>query len=148
MLFPSLSHIRWSAALAVLLLLASCGGEGPQPAIAVEDAWARATAPGRTSSAAYFTIANTGGRDRLLSVSSPAGAVSLHSTSMDGGVMRMRPLDALEIPADSTVELAPGGTHVMIAGLSEPLAAGSALPLDLTFERSGERRVNAEVREQ
>ena len=129
------------------LLLASCGGTAPQPSISVEEAWARPTASGRTASAAYLTIANSGGADRLLSVASPAGEASLHSTSMDDGVMRMRPLDGLEIPADSTVELAPGGTHIMLTGLAHPLSEGSALPLDLTFERSGEIRVNASVRE-
>ncbi len=60
--------------------------------------------------------------------------------------MRMRPLDALEIPANTTLKLEPGGTHVMLTGLEQPLEAGSELPLTLRFERSGERQVNAEVR--
>ena len=137
---------RFATAVAAGLLLASCGAE-PQPSIDVEEAWARAAAPGRSASAAYFTIANSGGEDRLLSVSSPAGQASLHLTSMDGGVMRMRPLEALDVAAGATVRLEPGGTHVMLTGLEQPLGAGSALPLDLKFERSGERRVNASVRE-
>ena len=141
-----LSSLRPTAALAALLL-ASCGGGGPKPSITIGEPWARAAAPGRTSTAAYFTIANSGGEDRLLSVTSTAGEVSLHSTSMDDGVMRMRPVEALDIPAGTTVRLEPGGTHAMVTGLKQPLAAGSALPLDLTFERSGELRVNASVRE-
>lgn len=58
----------------------------------------------------------------------------------------MRPLAELEVPANSTVELKPGGTHVMVMGLKAPLTAGSTLDLDLKFEKSGERHVTAEVR--
>ena len=127
------------------LLLASCTASAP-PAISVDDAWARATLPGQMSSAAYFTIRNTGGADKLLAVTSPSGDASLHSTSTDAGVMRMRPLGEQEVPAISTVELKPGGTHVMVTGLKAPLTAGSAIALDLKFEKSGERHVTAEVR--
>lgn len=128
-----------------LLLLASCSASVP-PAISVEDAWARASVPGQMSSAAYFTVRNTGGADTLLSVSSPSANASMHSTSMDNGVMRMRPLASLEVPAHSTVALKPGGTHVMLMGLKAPLEAGSTIVLDLRFEKSGERQVTANVR--
>ena len=136
--------MRTTAALAALLL-ASCTASAP-PAIDVQDAWARATLPGQTSSAAYFTISNSGGPDQLLSVSSSAASASLHSTSMDNGVMRMRPVQTLDIPANSTVVLKPGGTHVMLMGLKQPLAAGSTLPLQLKFAKSGVRDVNVAVR--
>jgi copper(I)-binding protein len=128
------------------LLLASCKPASAPPAVSVDGAWARATVPGQSGSAAYFTIRNAGGEDKLLAVSSPGADASLHSTSMDDGVMRMRPLDALDIPADGTVGLKPGGTHVMLMDLKQPLQAGAALELDLKFEKSGERRVMAEVR--
>ncbi len=128
-----------------LLLLASCTSNAP-PAISVDDAWARATLAGQMSSAAYFTIRNSGGPDRLLSVSSPSANASMHSTSMDNGVMRMRPLAALDVPAKATVELKPGGTHVMLMGLKAPLEAGSTIMFDLKFEKSGERHVTADVR--
>lgn len=128
------------------LLLASCKPASAPPAVSVDGVWARATVPGQSGSAAYFTIRNAGGEDKLLTVSSPGADASLHSTSMDNGVMRMRPLQALDIPANGTVELKPGGTHVMLMGLKQPLQAGSALELDLKFEKSGERKVMAEVR--
>ena len=137
--------MRKSAALAALLL-ASCQAESVPPAIAVQDSWARSTASGQTSTAAYFTISNPGGEDRLVGVSSPFGQASLHSTTMDGGVMRMRPVESLEIPARSTVVLKPGGLHVMITGLERPLDAGTAIPLDLSFERAGDRRIEVAVR--
>jgi hypothetical protein len=128
------------------LLLASCKPASAPPAVSVDGAWARATVTGQTGSAAYFTIRNAGGEDKLLAVTSPAADASLHSTSMDNGVMRMRPLASIEIPANGSIELKPGGTHVMLMGLKRPLAAGTTLELDLKFERSGERKVTAEVR--
>ncbi len=137
--------MRKSAALAALLLV-SCDAASPQPKIDVRDAWARVTVPGQMASAAYFTIANSGGKDVLLSVSSPSAKASLHSTSMDNGVMRMRPLESLEVPAGSRVALKPGGTHVMLMDLKAPLQGGSTITLDLKFERSGERHVVADVR--
>ncbi|HWI76283.1 MAG TPA: copper chaperone PCu(A)C [Sphingomicrobium sp.] len=128
------------------LLLASCKPASGPPAVSVDGAWARATVPGQMGSAAYFTIRNAGGADKLLSVTSPAADASLHSTSMDNGVMRMRPLEGLDVPKDGTVELKPGGTHVMLMGLKQPLQSGATLELDLKFEKSGERKVTAEVR--
>ena len=132
-------------AAAAALLFASCS-TSVAPDIAVEAAWARASLPGQTSSAAYFTLTNKGGEDELLSVASPAGDASLHSTSMESGVMKMRPLQGLMIRAGATVTLAPGGTHVMLMGLKHPLAAGSSIELDLKFRKSGERRVQAMVK--
>jgi copper(I)-binding protein len=133
-------------ALAAAILLASCKAASGPPAVSVDDAWARATVPGQMSSAAYFTIRNRGGADSLLSVSSPQADASLHTTSMDNGVMRMRPLAKLDVPANSSVTLKPGGMHVMLMHLKRPLSAGSSVELDLKFERSGERQVKVPVR--
>jgi len=133
-------------AAAAALLLMSCNQASKPPAIAIDGAWARATLPGQMSSAAYFTITNTGGPEVLLSVSSPAGDASLHSTSMAGGVMKMRPLSELHVPEGQSVTLRPGGTHVMVMGLKQPLAAGSSIPLDLKFQKSGELHVEATVK--
>lgn len=133
------------AALAALLLLA-CSSDSAPPAIEVQDAWARATLAGQSSSAVYATIRNHGGSDRLLRVSSPVGIASLHSTTTDGGIVRMRAAAYLEIPSRSTVELEPGGAHVMISGLSRPLDVGQSVPLELAFARSGKRQMMAAVR--
>ena len=112
-----------AAALAALLL-ASCG-PGGSPAIEVKDAWARATPPGATAGAAYFTLVN-GGQvgDSLVGVSTPAGNAGVHSTNLADGVMRMRPVASLEVAAGATVTLKPGGDHVMVTGLKRPLTAG------------------------
>jgi copper(I)-binding protein len=112
------------------------------------DAWARETVADQSGTAAYATIANRGsGDDRLLSVSAvPPSAASLHETSTQGGISSMRPLEnGLEIPAGSSVELKPGGAHVMISGLTGPLQEGDGLKLTLRFERSGDRAVDFRV---
>lgn len=132
------------AVLLASLLLAACGRGAPD--ISVSDAWVRETRSGET--AAYATIANRGSApDRLVAVTVPAPAsASLHETRYEKGIARMRPVDGVEIPAGASVSLEPAGAHVMIVGLAGPLAAGESLPLTLRFERSGERRVTAEVR--
>jgi len=131
------------------LLLAACGpAQGGAPDIELADAWARATAPGKSASAAYLTISNRGtADDALIGVTSSAGSAQVHSTSMDGGIMRMREVKRLAIPAGESVKLEPGGTHIMLARLSGPLAGGAKVELRLRFEKSGERTVAAAVRD-
>ena len=133
--------------LAALLLLASCNKPG-SPDIQVSDAWARETVAGQTATAAYMTLENRGaGDDRLIAVSATAPAAAmLHASDSSGGIARMRPMEAgLAIPAGATVELKPGGSHVMVTGLGGPLRAGDTLKLTLRFEKSGERPVDVRV---
>lgn len=130
------------------LLLGSCNSAPPQ--IAVSDAWARETVQGQAATAAYLIIRNSGGSgDRLISVSSPdAAETSLHSSTNEDGVARMRPLNqGLPIPAGGTASLAPGGNHIMLMGPRQALTAGTAIELRLRFEHSGERVVQAQVRD-
>ena len=129
--------------LIALALTASCAPRAPE--IEVGDAWARATAPGQSSGAIYATIANRGAADRLVGVSSNAGTATLHHSTRDDGVARMRMLTDLPIPAGTSVDLAPGGTHVMLTGLAAPLSIGGDLGLTLRFERSGARTVKVAV---
>ena len=126
----------------MVLALLGCSAE-----VAVSEGWARETAPGQSAAAVYATIVNEGGaRDRLVTVEASRGEASLHSSSSAGGVARMRPLpDGLEIPARSTVELKPGGTHIMLIGLAQPLRRGQTIDLTLGFERSGRRRIAIRV---
>ena len=138
-------NMRKYAAAAALLLM-SCNQANEPPQISIDGALARATLPGQMSSAAYFTITNKGGPDVLLSVSSPAGDASLHSTSMSNGVMKMRSVSSLDVPANGKLELKPGGLHVMVMGLKQPLATGSSFPLEVKFQKSGEIPVEAAVK--
>lgn len=141
-----ISKLLIAASAATVLALAACDEAPQQPDISISDGWVRSTVPGQSGSAAYFTIINSGGPDVLLSVSSPAADASLHSSTSDDGVARMRPLNGIEIPAGSTVELAPGGDHVMLMALTEPLAEGSSFPVLLQFERSGQLGLDLPVR--
>jgi copper(I)-binding protein len=101
-------------------------------------------------SAAYMTLTNQGGAaDTLISVATDvAGVVELHTSELDSsGVMRMRPLtDGLEIPANGSVSLSPGGYHVMLMNLRQDLVEGETVPLTLTFESGKTLTVEAEVR--
>lgn len=133
--------------LLAALLLASCG-KSAAPDIQTSNAWARETVAGQTATAAYMTIANKGsGDDRLVSVtaSEPAMAM-LHSSENSGGVARMRPMESgVAIPSGATIELKPGGSHVMVTGLAAPLRPGQSLKLRLQFEKSGERPVDVRI---
>lgn len=104
--------------------------------------WTRA-AGANANGAGFMTIRNAGTQpDRLLSASTPvARVVELHTHIREGEVMRMRPVTDIPLPAGETVRLRPGGLHVMLIGLNEPLRQGAEVPLTLRFERAGEVRV-------
>lgn len=116
-------------------------------ALHIDHPFARATPPGATAGGAFLTIKNQGTTsDKLVSARTPAaGTVQIHSMSMDGGVMRMREIGALDVAAGTTVALQPGGYHLMLLDLKQPLVAGSKLPMTLTFEHAGSIKVDVEV---
>ncbi len=113
----------------------------------IEHPYARPTPPGARTGGAYLTIDNRGNEpDRLLRVATPAaGAAEIHSMTMEGNVMRMRAVAAVEIPAHATTALKPGGYHVMLIDLKQPLVVGETLPLSLTFAKAGRIDVTARV---
>jgi periplasmic copper chaperone A len=126
------------------LLLASAALAQPSQ-LEVNDAWARATPGKAENGAAYMTIASPTG-DRLVSVSTPvAKQAELHTMSMEGAIMKMRPVGGLDIPAGQPVALKPGGEHVMLMGLNQPLHAGESFPLTLNFQKAGSRTVTVSV---
>jgi len=113
--------------------------------LSVSDAFSRAS-PGSSPGVAYLTIHGGDQADRLLSVSSPrAPKVEMHTMSMQGTVMRMREIEAIDVPAQGTVILAPGGLHLMLVGLASPLKTGETLPLTLKFEKAGEKTIAVPV---
>lgn len=124
------------------LVRAEAGEDG----LVLSDAWARASVT--ATGAVYLTIENKGdAADTLLEVRSAAAAkVELHTMTMDGMVMKMRRLGALPIEAGETVSLAPGGLHIMLIRLKEPLGEGMSVPLTLVFEKAGSVEVSAPVR--
>jgi copper(I)-binding protein len=117
----------------------------PSPVI-VEAPWARASVGNSRIAVAYMTLRNGGSSpDRLLAVESPVGRAELHTMTMDNNVMRMRPVEAVDIPAGGSAMLQPSGLHIMLLDLREPLRAGTEVPLTLRFERAGTVAVTVPV---
>jgi periplasmic copper chaperone A len=111
----------------------------------VSNAWARAT-PGRSVPGAAYVTIQSPTADKLVAVSSPvAKKAELHTMSMSGMVMKMRPVASIDIPAGQAVTLQPGGLHIMLVGLAKPLQTGQSFPLTLTFEKAGSRTVTVAV---
>lgn len=113
----------------------------------MQQPWARATPGGAKTGVVYMTIVNSGGADdQLVAASTPiAVEAQLHQTSMDNGVIKMRPIAALDLKAGATVKLAPGGYHLMLVNLKQPLKDGDSFPLTLTFAKSGKQDVQVTV---
>jgi hypothetical protein len=108
--------------------------------VSVTDAWARATMPGQKVSGAYMQIQSDADA-RLVGASSPAvPRVEVHEMKMDGDVMRMREVKAIDLPKGKTVSLQPGGYHIMLMNLQKPIAAGDVIPLTLTIESGGKQQ--------
>jgi periplasmic copper chaperone A len=124
-------------------ILTACAAAQAQ--VKVDQPWARPTVPGQQGGGGFLSITSATA-DRLLSGSTPlAERFELHTMSMKGDVMEMRQVDAIELPAGKTVELKPGGLHVMFIGLKQPLAAGSKVPVTLKFEKAGDVKVEFDV---
>lgn len=132
--------IRLTVAAALLLSAPALAAPAPD---GIKDAWVRINpAPGRPA-AGYFRFTNGPRADRLIGASTPGGRVELHTMTMDGGMMQMRKLDGLDVPAGATVEFKPGANHLMIFGLTTPPAS---LPLTLEFASGAKVSVNAPTR--
>lgn len=134
-----------------LLSLAACNNsgsyDGGEPAtVQVSDATCRPTPVGRQMTGCYLTLTSASA-DRLVSVASPeANLVQVHESRIESGMMMMRELrEGLPLPAGQAVPLAPGGNHLMLLGVQEPLVAGDTVTLTLTFATSAPIEVTATV---
>ncbi|MFZ5918764.1 MAG: copper chaperone PCu(A)C [Chloroflexota bacterium] len=139
--------------LLALAGLAACSPKTSGPNIEIEGAWARPSPKMAGAGAAYMILKNSGSEaDKLVSASTTASkVVELHESFMDeNNVMKMRPVEggAIEVPAGGSVELKPGGLHIMLIDLIEPLQSGQTVPLTLEFEKSGEIDIEVNVSEQ
>ena len=141
--FSALAVVLLSFA-AALLPVPAAAQPIPQVPIEVSGAWARATPPGISVGAVYLLIRNSGPTDTLIRIDCPlAESVEMHSSTLQGGVMHMRPVTELVLPAHGEIRFAPESLHVMLLGLKSPLVAGQHLRLGLMF-KSG-TRVSADV---
>lgn len=101
--------------------------------VEVTNAWVRATVPGQKATGAFMSLTAKDGA-RLVGASSPvAGLAEVHEMKMDGDIMRMRALPLLDLPAGKTVQLKPGGYHLMLTELKQPLPKAGTMPLTLRF---------------
>lgn len=134
--------------LAAVIAASAAAHETRTGSLVIEHAWARATTAVQKNGSVYMTIANHGGEpDRLVGArSSAAGSATLHvNTVTPEGVVQMRSVDTVDIAPGGEVRLAPGGLHIMLSGLSAPLAGDTKVPMTLVFERAGEVAVEVEV---
>jgi copper(I)-binding protein len=112
----------------------------------VKDAWVRGTVEPQKATGAFMQITSAQG-GRLVSAKSPvAGVTEVHEMTMDGNVMKMRAMPALELPAGKAVELKPGGYHVMLMDLKQPLKSGESVPLTLVVEGQDGKRETLELK--
>lgn len=112
----------------------------------IENPYARATAPGQKAAGGFMKIENKGAADQLIAASSPvAGEMQLHTMAMDGNVMKMREVKAIDVPANGSVDLKPGGLHLMFMDIKTPLKAGEAVPVKLKFQKAGEVEIKVPV---
>ncbi len=131
-----------------LLLFVAVAADAADTGLVIGHVWARPSPPGVSVAAVYMDIANQGSADdRLLRLTSVvANTVQLHETHDEHGMMSMRQLPFVDVPAGSAVKAAPGALHIMLLGLKKPLLNGDTFPLTLVFANAGELNVQVRVR--
>jgi periplasmic copper chaperone A len=128
---------------ALVLCLGAAGNA--LAAVTVNEAWVRATVPGQSVAAGYMKL-RSGEPATLVGIRTPlAPEAEVHEMSMQGGVMKMRPVNRLALPAGRVVELKPGGYHLMLMNVRKPLKTGDKVPLTLIIERQDKSREDIEV---
>ncbi len=131
--------------LALALALSAGALSVHAQSVEVKDAWVRGTVPAQKATGAFMEITGKSAA-RLISAESPAATtVEIHNMSMQNGVMKMFPVEAIDIPAGKTIKLASGGYHVMLMGVKQQMKPGERVPLKLTFELADKKRESVEL---
>ena len=135
----------------VLALALMFFGAATQADVTVKESWVRGTTPAQKATGAFMEITSSEAAS-LLSASSPvAGVVEIHTLKMEDGVMKMRAIPKLDLPAGKGVKLAPGGNHVMLMDLKQQMKKGDVVPITLKIEGKDKKvqmlEVKAEVRD-
>ncbi|MEP6942036.1 MAG: copper chaperone PCu(A)C [Betaproteobacteria bacterium] len=133
---------KWIRLLGIVLAwlpLAVLADDYQLKSLRIVQPFTRATPPGARAAGVFFVVDNTGAKpDALIGVASPAAAsAELHQMTMDGSVMKMRAMTAIDVPARGRLELKPGSYHVMLVDLVQPIKVGDKVPLKLTFRDAG-----------
>lgn len=139
------SQILLGALVALLPVLASAQPSSVEPSLRISDAWAKTTVPGGSVSAAYLQISSAKPLKLVKAESPLTPNVELHNMSMTDGVMQMRAVEAVDIPANKVISLKPGGLHIMLIKVNKPINKGDSVPLTLTFETPDKRLFRVDV---
>lgn len=133
--------------LACSVLFVALSATSMAQTVEVKDAWARATVPGQKATGAFMKLTAKDGAKLVGAASPVAGVVEVHEMKMDGDVMKMRAVQGgLDLPAGKSVELKPGGYHVMLMDLKLPLQKDTTVPLTLTFKDAKGTETKTEVK--
>jgi len=133
--------IRFAFAVAASLVAFPAAAQ-----VTVSEAWVRSTVPAQKATGAFMKVKSESDA-KLVSAASPvAKVVEVHEMSMKDNVMQMRAIDSLALPAGKTVELKPGGYHVMLMELVKPIDKGAAVPITLTFVGKDGKKFTQEVK--
>ncbi|MET0066702.1 MAG: copper chaperone PCu(A)C [Candidatus Thiodiazotropha sp.] len=136
--------LGWGLLMLSPFALAATAGDG----VLVDDPYVRAVPPGQPNSASFMSLRNTTDQDQQLvgASSRVAEVVELHTHTLEDGMMRMRQVEKIELPAGETVRLKPGGLHIMLIGLKQKLVPDEQVLLTLKFSDGSEREVSAPVK--
>jgi periplasmic copper chaperone A len=126
------------------MLMALCNAATAQTTVA--DAWVRGTVAQQKASGLFAKITSATGGRLISATSTVAGVVEIHEMAMSGDVMKMRAVAGLDLPAGKAVELKPGGYHLMLLELNQPLKAGDTVSVVLTIEGPDKKRETLEVK--
>ncbi len=137
--------LRLPAVMIALLTLSACHAGGSEKPV-VTDARVRLAAVTGQPAAGYFTLKGSKGDDRLLRIDSAVvNKIELHEVGMTGGMMTMRQLADVAVPANATVEFAPAGNHAMLFGVDSRITPGTAIPMLFTFKSGAKVEVEAKT---
>ena len=114
--------------------------------VAVADAWVRGTVPGQKATGAFMQLTSLSDMALVGAASPAAKVVEIHEMKQEGGMMKMGAVNRVALPANKTVELKPGGYHIMMMDLAQPLKEGDTVPLTLTFEDQAGKKQTVEVK--
>ena len=132
--------------LLIASLLALTASAWAQTTVKVEDAWVRGTVATQKATGAFMRLTPSANA-RLVEAKSPvAGVVEIHEMTMEKDIMKMRQIPGLDLAADRTMELKPGGYHVMLMDLKQPLKGGEQVPITLVFEDDAKKRFTQDIK--
>ena len=139
--FRRIAHVVVATFFAAFLSVISLQATGQNATPIITNAWVKTTVPGSHVSAAYMSIKSAKPLKLVKAESTVAGLAEIHNMSMKDGVMEMKAMDVVDIPANKLVEFKPGGLHVMLMNVAKPINPGDKVPLVLIFEGADKKPI-------